>query len=68
MARLLACNNCSLELFPHVQCALAAKFNGDIAVNNINRVMRLAGFSHNKGESFITRIHTMQDDFTLQRE
>ena len=55
-------DNCSLELFPHVQCALAAKFNGDIAVNNINRVMRLAGFSHNKGESFITRIHTMQDD------
>ena len=54
-------DNCSLELFPHVQCALAAKFNGDIAVNNINRVMRLAGFSHNKGESFITRINTMQD-------
>ena len=55
-------DNCSLELFPHVQRALAAKFNGDIAVNNIDRVMRLAGFSHNKGESFITRIHTMQDD------
>ncbi|HNA21652.1 MAG TPA: DUF3987 domain-containing protein, partial [Agitococcus sp.] len=49
-------------LFPHVQRALAAKFNGDIAVNNIDRVMRLAGFSHNKGESFITRIHTMQDN------
>ena len=55
-------DNCSLELFPNVQRALAAKFNGDIAVNNINRVMRLAGFSHNKGESFITRIHTMQDN------
>ncbi|MCB1659276.1 MAG: DUF3987 domain-containing protein, partial [Pseudomonadales bacterium] len=26
------------------------------------RVMRLAGFSHNKAESFITRIHTMQDN------
>jgi hypothetical protein len=55
-------DNCSLELFPHVQRALASKFNGDIAVNNIDRVMRLAGFSHNKGESFITRIHTMQDN------
>ncbi|MCB1660219.1 MAG: hypothetical protein KDI39_18505, partial [Pseudomonadales bacterium] len=55
-------DNCSLELFPHVQRALAAKFKGDIAVNNIDRVMRLSGFSHNKGESFITRIHTMQDD------
>ncbi len=56
-------DNCSLELFPHVQRALAIKFNGDISVNNIDRVMRLAGFSHNKGESFITRIHTMQDNF-----
>ena len=55
-------DNCSLELFPHIQRALAAKFDGDISVNNIDRVMRLAGFSHNKGESFITRIHTMQDD------
>jgi len=55
-------DNCSLELFPHVQRALAVKFDGDISVNNIDRVMRLAGFSHNKGESFITRIHTLQDN------
>ena len=27
---------------------------------DLPRVMRLAGFSHNKAESFITRIHTMQ--------
>ena len=55
-------DNCSLELFPNVQRALATKFNGDISVNNIDRVMRLAGFSHNKAESFITRIRTMQDN------
>jgi len=55
-------DNCSLEQFPHVQRALAVKFDGDKAVNNINRVMRLVGFSHNKAESFITRIHTMQDN------
>jgi len=55
-------DNCSLEQFPHVQRALAVKFDGDKAVNNINRVMRLVGFSHNKAESFITHIHTMQDN------
>jgi hypothetical protein len=55
-------NNCELEQFKQLQQALAAKFDGDKAVNDLPRVMRLAGFSHNKGESFITRIHTMQDN------
>ncbi|MCB1658915.1 MAG: DUF3987 domain-containing protein, partial [Pseudomonadales bacterium] len=55
-------DNCSLEQFKQLQQALAAKFNGDKAVNDLPRVMRLAGFSHNKGESFITRINTMQDN------
>jgi len=55
-------NNCELTQFKQLQQDLAAKFDGDKAVNNINRVMRLVGFSHNKGESFITRIHTMQDN------
>jgi len=55
-------DNCTLEQFPYIQRTLAAKFDGDISVNNINRVMRLAGFSHNKGESFITRIHTLQNN------
>ena len=54
-------DNCKLEQFKQLQQALAAKFDGDKAVNNINRVMRLSGFSHNKAESFITRIRTMQD-------
>ena len=36
---------------------------------DLPRVMRLAGFSHNKAESFITRIHTMQaNPNPLQRE
>ena len=53
-------NNCTLEQFPDIQRALAAKFDGDVAVNNIDRVMRLTGFSHNKDESFITRIAALQ--------
>ncbi|HNC03544.1 MAG TPA: DUF3987 domain-containing protein, partial [Agitococcus sp.] len=55
-------NNCELEQFKPLQQALAAKFDGDKQVCDLPRVMRLAGFSHNKGESFITRIHTMQDN------
>ncbi|WP_297924398.1 DUF3987 domain-containing protein, partial [uncultured Agitococcus sp.] len=55
-------NNCELEQFKQLQQALAAKFDGDKAVNDLPRVMRLAGFSHNKAESFITRIRTMQDN------
>ncbi|MBK7300193.1 MAG: hypothetical protein IPI79_07280 [Moraxellaceae bacterium] len=54
-------NNCTLEQFPDIQRALAAKFDGDVAVNNIDRVMRLAGFIHNKGEPFITRIVELQE-------
>ena len=55
-------NNCELEQFKPLQQALAAKFDGDKQVCDLPRVMRLAGFSHNKAESFITRIHTMQDN------
>jgi len=55
-------NNCELEQFKPLQQALAAKFDGDKAVCDLPRVMRLAGFSHNKAESFITHIHTMQDN------
>ena len=54
-------NNCELEQFTPLQQALCAKFNGDKNVCDLPRVMRLAGFSHNKAESFITHIHTMQD-------
>jgi len=55
-------NNCTLEQFKPLQQALAAKFDGDKAVCDLPRVMRLTGFSHNKAASFITRIHTMQDN------
>jgi hypothetical protein len=55
-------NNCELTQFTPLQQALAAKFNGDKNVCDLPRVMRLSGFSHNKGESFITRINTMQDN------
>jgi hypothetical protein len=41
-----------LEAFKPMQKALAARFNGDPAVCDLPRVMRLPGFLHRKGEPF----------------
>jgi len=54
-------NNCELTQFTPLQQALVAKFNGDKNVNATYRVMRLPGFSHNKGKSFITHIVHLQE-------
>lgn len=50
------CFDCSKEQFPAVQKALAGKFQGDPAVNDLARVMRLPGFYHNKSTPFSTRV------------
>jgi hypothetical protein len=44
------------EEFAGVQKALAARFDGDKAVHDLPRVMRLPGFTHRKGKPFVTRI------------
>ena len=54
-------NNCELDKFKQLQQELNAKFDGDKNVNDLPRVMRLAGFIHNKGEPFITRIVELQE-------
>jgi len=54
-------NNCELDQFKPLQQALAALFDGDKQVCDLPRVMRLAGFSHNKQEPFITRIVELQE-------
>lgn len=48
--------DCTIGQFKPVQKALAARFNGDPAVCDLPRVMRLPGFLHRKSESFQTRI------------
>jgi putative DNA primase/helicase len=53
-----------LEQFKPLQQALAQRFNGDKAVCDLPRVMRLPGFLHQKGEPVLTRIHRMADDLT----
>jgi AAA domain/RepB DNA-primase N-terminal domain len=45
-----------LERFAELQKTLAARFDGDPAVCDLPRVMRLPGFMHQKGEPFQSRI------------
>jgi hypothetical protein len=52
-----------LNAFADMQKALAARFDGDPAVSDLPRVMRLPGFSHCKREPFLSRIiHTSERD------
>ncbi len=48
--------DCPLQEFKARQHALAARFNGDMAVCDLPRVMRLPGFWHQKGVPFQTRL------------
>ncbi len=48
--------DCELEQFSPLQAALAAKFDGDIVVKDLPRVMRLPGFLHRKGAPFQTKV------------
>jgi len=49
-------SDCPREQFTPLQRALAARFNGDPAVCDLSRVMRLPGFWHCKGAPFLTQI------------
>lgn len=50
-----------LDAFTTTQIALANWFNGDPAVKDLPRVMRLPGFLHHKNEPFRTRILTLEE-------
>ena len=45
-----------LDQFESVQKTLIARFDGDPAVHDLPRVMRLPGFYHHKHEPFLVRI------------
>jgi len=65
------CDELALADFKTLQAALAAKFEGDRAVKDLPRVMRLPGFFHQKvkrGErsaAFMTRIESSYDPVLL---
>lgn len=60
---------CPLEKFKSIQQAVAGRFNGDKAVVNLSRVMRVPGFIHQKGKPFKTRIVSISDHapYTVQQ-
>lgn len=48
--------DCALDQFKPAQQRLSRQFNGDKAVCDLARVMRLPGFFHQKAEPFMTRL------------
>lgn len=46
--------DCTLDQFKPAQRRLSLQFNGDKAVCDLARVMRIPGFFHQKGEPFMT--------------
>ncbi len=52
----LASNGIAKDHFGPAQKALAEKFATDKSVFNLNRVMRMPGFMHNKGEPYKVRL------------
>jgi biotin operon repressor len=54
-------DDCPLDDFRTYQKALAKKFNGDPAVNDPSRVMRLPGFSHQKRTPFKSEVFKYHD-------
>lgn len=54
-------HDCPLREFKPIQQAFAVKFNGDKAVCDLPRVMRLPGFYHHKGEPFLTHVIEAND-------
>jgi putative DNA primase/helicase len=54
--------DCPLESFSLYQQALATRFNSDPKVKDLPRVMRVAGFYHNKSKSYPVKVSTMNGD------
>jgi len=54
--------DCPLESFSLYQQALAIRFNSDPKVKDLPRVMRVAGFYHNKSKSYPVKVSAMHGD------
>jgi len=60
----LANDSASKDVFGPAQKALAEKFDTDRSVFNLNRVMRIPGFMHNKGEPFMVTLEHVDESIT----
>ena len=54
--------DCPLESFSLYQQALATRFNSDPKVKDLPRVMRVAGFFHNKHEKYPVKVSVMHGE------
>lgn len=60
--------DCKLEDFKKMQLSLAVRFNSDLAMVNLDRVMRLPGFAHKKYEPVISKIvMTSENVYTVDQ-
>jgi len=55
-------NGTNKDAFGPAQKALAQRFQTDEAVSNLNRVMRVPGFLHNKTDPYLVRAEVVQVD------
>ena len=62
------CNDVPLVSFSLFQQALSFKYNADSKVKDLPRVMRVAGFFHNKRKPFPIKIINMVDELPYTRE
>jgi putative DNA primase/helicase len=58
-----------LEAFEDLQRGVAARFSGDPKIKDLPRVMRLAGFLHQKGEAYRSRLLELHPEqvYTLEQ-
>ena len=59
--------DCPLEVFSRFQQSLAIKFYSDIAVKNLDRVMRLPGFPHQKKDPIAVTCVIPNKSYTLKQ-
>lgn len=62
------CSHVAVSEFTQMQKALIAKFNGDKAIKDLGRVMRLAGFWHQKGSPHLVRMIYKGSGFKYTKE
>ena len=57
--------NCPIDKFTAMQMQLAVKFYSDGNVKNLDRVMRLPGFNHNKAAPFLVTATLFDESYDL---
>ena len=59
--------DCPVANFKKMQVMLATRFNTDLAMGNLDRVMRLPGFKHQKDEPFLVTAQIFNTVHTVEK-